>query len=304
MASRPVWQGHLRLSLVNCPVVLHKATTEARDVRFHLLNPETHNRVKQAWKDAATGQELTRRDLVRGFEVEKGEYIVISDEELRSLKLESTKVIDIERFVDASAIDRLYWDQPYFLVPDGKAAAEPFAVIREAMAGQAKVALGRLVMVNRERIVAVEVRNGGMLLTTLRSHDEVRTDSDVTDDVPEVKVDRRMIEIAERIIAQSEGAFEPGEFRDRYEEALRDLVETKAKGAKPARKRPAAADESNVIDLMDALRRSLKARPGGRTTAHAAPPPQTAQAKSKRMTSKAPPRAAATRRTTARRATG
>ena len=117
MPSRPVWQGHLRLSLVHCPVAVHKATSEARDVRFNLLNPDTHNRVKQAWKDAVTGDELARRDLVRGYEVAKDEYVVIDDEELKALKLESTKVIDIERFVDASGIDRLYWDQPYFLVP-------------------------------------------------------------------------------------------------------------------------------------------------------------------------------------------
>ena len=232
MASRPVWQGHLRLSLVHCPVAVHKATSEARDVRFHLLNPDTHNRVKQAWKDAVTGDELSRRDLVRGYEVAKDEYVVVADEELKALKLESTKVIDIERFVDAAEIDRLYWDQPYFLVPDGKAAAEPFAVIREAMAGQDKIALGRLVMANRERIVAVEPREAGMLLTTLRSRDEVRDEDDLFEDIPEVKIDARMVEIAKQIIAQSEAPFEPSEFRDRYEEALRELVETQGRRAR------------------------------------------------------------------------
>jgi DNA end-binding protein Ku len=261
MASRPAWQGHLRLSLVHCPVALHRATSEARDVRFHLLSPDTHNRVKQAWKDAVTGDEHSRRDLLRGYEVAKDEYVVVADEELKALKLESTKVIDVERFVDASEIDRLYWDQPYFLVPDGKGAAEPFAVIREAMAGQDKIALGRLVMANRERIVAVEPREAGMLLTTLRSRDEVRDEDDLFEDIPAVKIDGRMVEIAKQIIAQSEAPFEPSEFRDRYEEALRELVETKAGVAQPAKGRPAPAEESNVIDLMDALRRSLKAPP-------------------------------------------
>ena len=198
---------------------------------------------------------------MRGYEVAKDEYVVVADEELKALKLESTKVIDVERFVDAAEIDRLYWDQPYFLVPDGKGAAEPFAVIREAMAGQDKIALGRLVMANRERIVAVEPREAGMLLTTLRSRDEVRDEDDLFEDIPAVKIDARMVEIAKQIIAQSEAPFEPSEFRDRYEEALRELVETKAGGAKPAKGRPAPAEESNVIDLMDALRRSLKAPP-------------------------------------------
>jgi DNA end-binding protein Ku len=307
MASRPVWQGHLRLSLVNCPVALHKATAEARDIRFHLLNPETHNRVKQAWRDSVTGDELARRDLVRGFEVAKDEYVVMEDDELKALKLESTKVIDIERFVDAGGIDRLYWDQPYFLVPDGKPAAEPFAVIREAMAGQDKVALGRLVMASRERIVAVEVRNSGMLLTTLRSRDEVRAEEDVFEDIPEVKVDARMIDIAQRIIAQSEGAFDPSEFRDRYEEALRELVAKKAGGAKPARSRPAPAEESNVIDLMDALRRSLKAPPAPRgTAAHRAEarpkkPAPRAAGKVRRQADDAPPPTAAAATAHARR---
>jgi DNA end-binding protein Ku len=303
MASRPVWQGHLRLSLVHCPVALHKATVDAREVRFHLLSPETHNRVKQAWKDAVTGDELSRRDLVRGYEVAKDDYVVVSDEELKALKLESTKVIDIERFVDSRTIDRLYWDQPYFLVPDGKTAAEPFAVIREAMAGQDKIALGRLVMANRERIVAVEPRDGGMLLTTLRSRYEVRDEDDLFEDIPEVRIDGRMIEIAQRIIAQSEAPFEPSEFRDRYEESLRDLVAKKAGGARPAQGRPAPAEESNVIDLMDALRRSLKAPPARATAARepAARPKKTAlktPAKARREAgdAAATPRAAQARR--------
>jgi DNA end-binding protein Ku len=284
MPSRPVWQGHLRLSLVTCPVAVHKATSEARDVRFHLLNPDTHNRVKQAWKDAATGTEVERRELLRGYEVAKDEHVIVDDEELKALKLESTKVIDIERFVDASGIDRLYWDQPYFLVPDGKTAPEPFAVIREAMAGEGKVALGRLVMANRERIVAVEPREAGMVLTTLRSHGEVRDEDDLFGDIPDVKIDARMVEIAKQIISQSAGPFEPSEFRDRYEEALRALVESKAAGARPARSRPAPAEESNVIDLMDALRRSLKV------------PGRVAGAQQKEAPEKATPKAPAGRR--------
>jgi DNA end-binding protein Ku len=258
MASRPVWEGHLRLSLVTCPVSLHKAAGEARGaVRFHLLNPETHNRVKQAWKDPGDG-EVARRDLVRGYEIEKDTYVVIEDEDLKALRLESTKVIDIGKFVEAGAIDRLYWDEPYYLVPDGKAAAEPYAVIREAMAGEDRVALGRLVMAGRERAVAIEVRDRGMLLTTLRSQDEVRDGSELLDAVPDVRISRDMIEIAKRIIAQAEGEFDPEEFDDRYQAALRDLVERKAAGAKVSARPTPEPAATNVIDLMDALRRSLK----------------------------------------------
>lgn len=301
MASRPVWQGHLRLSLVSCPVAVHKATSDAGDVRFHLLNPETHNRVKQAWKDPETGEELARRDLARCYEVAKDDCVIVDDAEIKALKLESTKIIDIERFVDAGGIDRLYWDQPYFLVPDGKPAAESFTVIREAMAGQGKVALGRLVMASRERIAALEARKDGMLLTTLRSRDEVRNDGDLFDGIPKVSIDARMIEIAKQIIAQSEGPFDPSEFRDRYEEALRELVGRKTGSTKSAKARPAPTEEGNVIDLMEALRKSLRTPPrgpAGRPAARREQPSPKPPAKAKKSAgdAPAPPVAAAAQR--------
>ena len=198
---------------------------------------------------------------MRGYEVAKDEYVVVEDEELKALKLESTKVIDIERFVDACGIDRLYWDQPYFLVPDGKAAAEPFAVIREAMAGEDKVALGRLVMANRERIVAIEPRKAGMLLTTLRSRDEVRDEDDAVRRHPRGE-DRR----AHGRDRQADHRPERGAVRPfRVPRPLRGGVAGAGRDeggrAQPAKGRPAPAEESNVIDLMDALRRSLKAPP-------------------------------------------
>jgi DNA end-binding protein Ku len=262
MAPRPIWEGHLRLSLVTCPVRLFKAVGEGDAVHFNLLHRQTLNRVKQMWKDPADGV-VERRDLVRGFQVERDRYVVVEDEELKDLKLESTKVIDIERFVDGREIDRLYWDEPYFLVPDGKPAQDPYAVIREAMASEGQVALGRLVMSNRERIVGIEVRGRGMLLSTLRSHDEVRSGEDAFDDIAEVRIDRKMVEIAKQIIAQAKGPFDPAEFRDRYREAVNELVETKAEGQQVVHRPPAQGPkEGNVIDLMEALRKSLKAPPG------------------------------------------
>jgi DNA end-binding protein Ku len=256
MAARPVWEGHLRLSLVTCPVRLFKATGEGEAVHFNLLHRQTLNRVRQFYRDEADG-EVARGDLVRGFQIEKDRYVVVEDEELKALRLESTRVIDIERFVRGDEIDRLYWDQPYYLVPDGKPAQEPYAVIREAMRGEGQVALGRLVMTGRERIVAMEPRGKGMLLTTLHSHDEVRADEELFDAVADVAVSKPMVDIARQIIAQAQGPFAPEEFRDRYQDAVRELVERKAAGERPVH-RPAAEPESNVVDLMEALRRSLK----------------------------------------------
>jgi DNA end-binding protein Ku len=257
MAPRPVWEGHLRLSLVVCPVRLFKATGESdSSVHFNLLNRQTLNRVRQMYRDPDDG-EVARKDLVRGYQVERDRYVVVEDDELKKLKVESTKVIDIERFVDGSEIDRLFWETPYYLVPDGKPAQEPFAVIREAMAGEDKVALGRLVMTNRERIVAIEGRGKGLLLTRLHSHDEVRDESEFFDDIPDVKISAQMVEIAKQIIAQLHGKFDPSEFRDRYEEAVRELIEVKTSGAKLVKR--SEPSESNVVDLMEALRRSLKA---------------------------------------------
>jgi DNA end-binding protein Ku len=255
MAHHPSWRGHLRLSLVTCPVTLHKATDEGRSVHFHLLNPATMHRVHQTWRDG--DEELSRGDLVRGYEVEKGEYVVVSDEELEGLQLESTRIIDIERFVDASTIDRLYWDTPYYVVPSEDAGMRAFAVIRDAMAEEGQVAIGRLVMQERERIVAIEPRGKGLLLTTLRSHDEVRSEEDLFAELPRVRTDAALMQLARKLVTQSEGAFDPEDFHDRYADALHALVEAKA-GRREAPEPAEPEPESNVIDLMEALRRSLR----------------------------------------------
>src|SRR3982074_1560755 len=162
MAVRPSWEGHLRLSLVTCPVALYSATTEAETVRFNLINPQTNNRIKMKTVDAGTGDEGSRGDLVKGFEVAKGEYVLFDKEELDAVKLESTRIIDIEKFVPRASIDRLYWDTQYHLLPSGK-GIEAYAVIRAAMAKQNMVAIGRLVMSTRERICGIEIEEGGLV---------------------------------------------------------------------------------------------------------------------------------------------
>jgi len=258
MALRPIWEGHLRLSLVTCPVALYSAISSIGDVHFHLINPATGNRIRTQVVDPQTG-EVDRKSLVRGFEIEKDRYLLLTDEEIKSVRLESTETIDIERFVDGAEIDRIWWNDPYYLAPEGKAGIDAYIVIRAAMEKSGKVALGRVVIGTRERLVAIEPRGEGMLVTTLRTHDEVRDSAPLFDDVPKKKPDPRMIEIAEKIIDQQAGPFEPSEFTDRYEDALRALIRDKQKGGDSGVTAP-PPNADNVIDLMEALRRSLAAK--------------------------------------------
>ncbi len=256
MAARPTWQGHLKLSLVTCPVALFTATSSASDVRFHLVNPETNNRIRMVPTDPDTGP-VERSDLVRGYEVSRDEYVLFDDADFDKVKLESTKTISIDKFVDESEIDRLYWDDPFFVVPEKGAGVEAFAVIRDAMRKQGKVALGCLVLRGKERQLALEVRGKGLLAYTLRAHDEVRDAADYFDDIPTVKADADMVEIAARIISQKEADFEPAEFKDRYDDALREMIAAKTRGGKGT-VGVTEPDETNVIDLMAALKSSLK----------------------------------------------
>lgn len=264
-AGRPTWQGHLRLSLVTCPVALYTATDSQGDVHFNMLHKKTHNRIRMVPTDPELGP-VERADIVKGYAYEKDQYVVITQDEIDSVRLESTRTIDIERFVPADEIDRLYWDNPYFLVPDGKLAAEAYAVIREAMREEGQVALGRVVMHQRERLVAIEPRDNGMVAWSLRTHGEVRDAADYFDDIPDLKADAAMIQIAQKIIAQKEGPFDPEQFKDRYEDALRDLIAEKRKG-KGRKVTVEAPEASNVVDLMDALRKSLGDAPTPRKAA-------------------------------------
>ena len=252
--GRPTWRGHLRLSLVTCPVALYTGVSPGGEVHFNLINPATNNRIKMVATDPDTGP-VERGDLVKGYEVERDRYVLLTDEEIKSVRLESTKTIDIERFVPEDKIDRLYWNDPYFLVPDGKLAVESFAVIREAMAASGRLALGRVVMSTRERLVALEPRGRGIVAYTLRSHDEVRDPDLAFAGIPATTVDPAMLAIAGKIIEQQEGPFDPRTFTDRYEEALRKMIAAKEKGKKPVTVEE--PEDTNVIDLMAALRASL-----------------------------------------------
>ncbi|HYC75056.1 Ku protein [Brevundimonas sp.] len=261
MAARPTWQGHLKLSLVTCPVALYTATSAASHVSFHLINPETNNRIRMVPTDPDAGP-VERSDLVKGYEVSKDEYVLFDDEDFDKVKLESTRTIDIDQFVDEDDIDRLYWDSPFYVVPEKGVGAEAFAVIRDAMKAAGKIAIGCLVLRNRERQIALEVRGKGLVAYTLRPHEEVRDAADFFDDIPTVKADKDMVDIATRIIAQKEAEFDPSEFRDRYDDALKEMIKAKQKGGKKLVEAP-EPDDTNVVDLMAALRASLKGSAGG-----------------------------------------
>ena len=278
MAYRPTWQGHLKLSLVTCPVALYTATNSGGDVHFNLINPKTNNRIKMITTDPDTGP-VDRADLAKGYEVSKGEYILLTNDEINSVKLESTKTIEIERFVPGDEIDRIYWDNPYYLAPDGKLAQEAFGVIRTALEKSGQIALGRVVIGTRERILALEPRDKGILAYTIRTDAEVRKPDEIFGGISDKAADQAMIAIAEKIIEQQEGPFDPSQFVDRYEEALKALIEDKKKGHKPAK--VAEPDDTNVIDLMSALRASLGAKDKAGTKAAAKAKPDKAPAKSR-----------------------
>lgn len=274
MAPRPTWHGHLKLSLVTCPVGLYSATASNAHVSFHLINPDTNNRIRMVPTDPDIGP-IERADLVKGYEVSKDEYVLFDDTDFEKVKLETTHTISIESFVDEGDIDRLYWDDPFFIVPEKGVGVEAFAVIRDAMKVAGKVAIGSLALRGRERQLAIEVRGRGLVAWSLRAHDEVRDADDYFDDIPTVKPDKDMVEIATRIIGQKEAAFDPRTFKDRYDEALRAMIKAKQKGKKTVEiEQP---DDTNVIDLMEALRNSLKGGSAGRTAAKKAPGKSTAK---------------------------
>jgi DNA end-binding protein Ku len=249
---RATWNGFLRLSLVSCPIYLTPATSERSNIRLHQLNPKTGNRVRQQLIDSETDDAVERADVVKGYEFERHQYVVIPDDELEALRIESSQTIDLDRFVKRDEIDPLYLDTPYYVYPDGKIAIETFRVIGEAMDETKRIGIGRIVLSSRERMVLVEPHGGGMLMRTLRSADEVRQPEFGK---AEGHADPDMVAVAKTIIERHAGAFDPEEFRDRYQDALRELVESKAAGKAPTRKR--VAEQPQVIDLMEALKRSL-----------------------------------------------
>jgi DNA end-binding protein Ku len=250
---RASWTGFLRLSLVSCPVYLSPATSEAKRIRLNQLNAETGNRVKQQLVDAETGEVVERDQIAKGYEYDRGRYVTLTDDELKELQIESSKIIDLDQFVDRDDVDQVYLDAPYYVYPDGELADEAFRVIGEAMAHKNKVGIGKVVLSSRERLVLVEPRDGGLLMSTLHSADEVRPAE--FSGKHKGTIDEDMVAIAETIIERKAAKFDPENFHDRYQDALKALVESKTKGL--ARPSQAVEEPPKVVNLMDALKRSL-----------------------------------------------
>jgi DNA end-binding protein Ku len=287
MAARAYWKGSLKLSLVSCPVLLYPASTSADKTRFHMINKETGNRLKQQMVDAETGDIVEGDQKARGFELTKGEYVEIEKDELDAVQIESNHTIDIDSFVPKDEIDKRYLNHPYYIAPDGKAGVDAFAVIRDAMKDQDRVALARIVLTNREQIIAIEPLGKGLLGTTLRYPYELRDEGEYFDDIKSPKISKDMIELAGHILKTKAAHFDPSKFKDEYEDALKKLVRRKAAG-KPVKAAEREEKPDNVISLMDALKASLK---GKASTKRAAPSPVRRPAP--RRTAKKPHRSAA-----------
>ena len=259
MAARAYWKGSLKLSLVSCPVLLYPATTGAEKTRFHLINKETGNRLRQQMVDVETGDVVEGGDKARGYELTKNKYVEIEKGELEAVQIESTHTIDIESFVPREEIDKRYFNHPYYIAPDGKAGIDAFTVIRDAMKDQDRVALARIVLTNREHILAIEPLGKGLLGTTLRYPYELRDEDVYFDDIRSPKISKDMIELAGHILDTKAAHFDPSKFKDDYEDALKALVKRRAAG-KPIKAAEPEERRDNVISLMDALKQSLKTR--------------------------------------------
>jgi Ku protein len=264
---RAYWKGSLKLSLVNCPVALYPASTSVEKTRFHMINTETGNRLKQQMIDEETGEVVGKDQKGRGYEVRKGKYIEIAKDELEAVQIESTHTIEIDSFVPAEEIDKRYLDNPYYIAPEGKAGIDAFAVIRDAMKDKGRVALARIVLSNREHVIAIEPLGKGLLATTLRYPYELREPDDYFDSIKSPKISKDMVELAGHILDTKAAHFDPSTFKDDYETALKALVKRKAAGK--SIKMPEQEEKSdNVVSLIDALKQSLK---GGKSDAKAAP---------------------------------
>lgn len=259
MAPRPVWKGYLKLSLVSCSVAMYTATSTSSRIRLNIINRETGNRIRNQAIDSETGDVIENENKVKGYE-DRGKYVLLEEDELDEVALDSTHTIDIDQFVPREAVDEIYLDESFYLVPNEEVAYEAFAVIREAMRKKGWVGLGRVVTHRRERLLMLQSRGKGILATALRYNNEVRDEDEYFDDVPAVKAPPDMIKLAEHILEQKKGHFDPDKFEDRYEDALQALIKAKRAGKEP----PATPTPkpSNVINLMDALRRSVKGDKG------------------------------------------
>ena len=269
MAPRASWKGYIKLSLVSCPVKMFPATSASERITFNQLHKDTHNRINMKPVDPELGL-VERSDLVKGYEYEDKQYIIIDDADLEAVRIESNHTMNIEAFVDEDEVDVIYQDAPYYLAPDGAMAEETFAVLREAMRKSGKLAIARLVLTNRERVITFGARENGMFVTVLRNPSEVRGTAEYFGNIPAVKPEPEMLELAEKLIEQKVKTFDPKAYEDRYEVALMNMIREKLKGHKPII--AAAPERGNVVNLMDALKASLgQSKPAAASKSKAEP---------------------------------
>lgn len=257
MAERPIWRGHLRLALVTCPVSLHSVLRGTGDLRFHMINPDTGNRIRMVTLDAETDQEVARRDLVKGYEFEKDRYVLLGEADFESAKIETSSTMTIDKFVDRETINPIWFDTSYYMVPDGDAGQDVFVVLREAIAKAKTVALSRVVIARRERAVAILPLKAGLVLHTLHEPRDLHDAAALFNRVPVAAPDAEMVKLAGQLIQRQSGAFAPADMEDRYETRLREIIAAKLKGEGIT---PAVEDtpsRGNVVDLMAALKSSL-----------------------------------------------
>jgi DNA end-binding protein Ku len=257
MPARPIWRGHLRLALVSCPVALWNAKHERAAIRFNLINPKTGNRIRMMTVDAETDEELQRRDLVKGYEFRKDQYLMLTDDDFDSVRVESSAVIAIEKFVEVDSIDPIYYASSYYLAPDGDAGRDVYAVLHQAIAETGRVALARVVIGQRERTIAVRSMPGGLVAHTLDEQRDINEARTIFGDSAEAKTDPEMVQLARQLIDRQTSKYDPSDLEDRYETRLRAMIDAKLKGEGIDLTEPAEPDRSNVIDLMAALKKSL-----------------------------------------------
>lgn len=255
MAQRPIWRGHLRLALVSCPVALFTAKHDRNAIRFNLINPETGNRIRMLTVDGETNQELQRRDLVKGYEFKKNTYLLLTDEDFESVKVESSSMMAVEKFVEIGSIDPIYYDTAYYLAPDGDAGRDVYQILREAISRTGRVALSRVVIGQRERVIALRPYKNGLAAHTLHEQRDLNDASGLFDDAG--PLDAEMVKLATQLVDRQTAAYDPADIEDRYETRLRAMIDAKLKGEGIDLSAPAVPDSGNVIDLMAALKRSL-----------------------------------------------
>ena len=257
MAQRPTWRGHLRLALVSCPVALYSARHDRNAIRLNMLNPATGNRIKMVTQDSVTSEPIARGETVKGYEFSKGQYVILTADELDSVKVESSSMMSVEKFVNAGSIDPIYYDLSYYLAPDGKGSEDIYSVLREAITTTGKVALARVVISQRERTVALRpTEGGGLVAHTLNEAQDLNSAAGLFDTVSSIHVDPEMLKLATQLVDRQTGKYDPADLEDRYETRLRALIDAKVQGDERVIDSPVVA-ESNVIDLMGALRKSL-----------------------------------------------